>query len=213
MFPGKLNDAGRPDAWQEGTLADLAKLNPESWGASTYPAEIRYVDLSNTKWGTVESTEVHDKESAPSRAQRIIRAGDTIVGTVRPGNGSYALIGEDGLTASTGFAVLRPKHPRYREFIYLAATSAENIERLAHLADGGAYPAVRPEAVIATALPGFDETALNHFSEVTSPLIEKIEANKRATRALAETRDILLPKLMSGEVSLKDAEKQVEEPL
>ena len=40
------------------------------------------------------------------RAQRVLRPGDTIVGTVRPGNGAYALVSEDGLTGSTGFAVL-----------------------------------------------------------------------------------------------------------
>ena len=207
MFPDALDDVGKPVGWRQGTLAAVAGLNPESWSASTYPDEIRYVDLSNTKWGAIESTEVHDKDSAPSRAQRILRAGDTIVGMVRPGNGSYAFIGEDGLTGSTGFAVLRPQNPRHREFVYLAATSTENIERLAHLADGGAYPAVRPETVIATALSGFDEMSLQRFSEVTKPLIDKIESNKRESRTLADTRDLLLPKLMSGEVGLKDGEK------
>ena len=37
--------------------------------------------------------------------RRLLRSGDTIVGTVRPGNGSYALVDCDGLTGSTGFAV------------------------------------------------------------------------------------------------------------
>jgi type I restriction enzyme, S subunit len=206
LFPDVVDGTGKPAGWKDGTLADVAKLNPESWGRSTYPDQIRYVDLSNTKWGTVESAEVLSKKDAPSRAQRILRSGDTIVGMVRPGNGSYAFIDEDGLTGSTGFAVLRPKHSSYREFIYLAATSTENIDRLAHQADGGAYPAVRPEAVISTAVLGFDETALKHFSDMTSPLIERIEANKRECRTLVETRDLLLPKLMSGEVRLKQTE-------
>src|SRR6202034_3209241 len=113
---------------------------------------IKYVDLSNTKWGRIHEVMEYTREEAPSRAQRILRPGDTIVGTVRPGNGSYALVGINGLTGSTGFAVLRPKSAECREVVYLAATSRENIDRLSHLADGGAYPAVRPETVAGTEL-------------------------------------------------------------
>ena len=54
MFPDTLDEGGKPSGWKDGTLADVADLNPESWARATYPTEIRYVDLSNTKWGTVE---------------------------------------------------------------------------------------------------------------------------------------------------------------
>lgn len=210
LFPDGFDAEGRPEGWKEGTLAEVAELNTETWKRSTYPDVIRYVDLSNTKWGTVQSTEEHSKESAPSRAQRVLRIGDTIVGTVRPGNGSYAFIGDQGLTGSTGFAVLRPRASEYREFVYLAATSRDNIERLAHLADGGAYPAVRPEIVLETSIAGFDAPVLRAFSSVLEPLFGRMEANKRESHTLAETRDLLLPKLMSGEIRLRDAEKVVE---
>lgn len=113
------------------------------------------------------------------------------------------------MTGSTGFAVLRPKNDNYRELTYLAATAPENIERLAHLADGAAYPAVKPETVVGTAILVFDMKTFQCFSEVTRPLIHKLEANKREFRTLAEMRDFLLPKLMSGEIGLKQAEKLV----
>jgi type I restriction modification DNA specificity protein len=103
------------------TLADITDLNSESWSAKNYPPEIRYVDLSNTKWGVIQMTETYSRSNAPSRAQRVLRAGDTIVGTVRPGNGSFAMIGEDGLTGSTGFAVLR--HRRHRVIRSLSIVS------------------------------------------------------------------------------------------
>jgi type I restriction enzyme S subunit len=156
------------------TLADIADLNPESWSSKNYPAEIRYVDLSNTKWGTIQATDVYSDANAPSRAQRVLRAGDTIIGTVRPGNGSFAMVGTNGLTGSTGFAVLRPKEPHYREFVYCTATAAENIERLSRLADGAAYPAVRPEVVAATELPSFEDEMVCQFSGVTKPIFDRM---------------------------------------
>lgn len=211
LFPERLDEEGKPEGWREGTLSEIAALNPESWSRANYPDTVDYVDLSNTKWGTIEAITQFASDAAPSRAQRILRPGDTIVGTVRPGNGSYAFVSVNDLTGSTGFAVLRPTQDILREFVYLGATSRENIDRLAHLADGGAYPAVRPELVSATEIILPPENVFAIFSELTRPLIDRMEANKLEARTLAATRDLLLPKLMLGEVRVKDVEKQVEE--
>lgn len=202
LFPATLGDDGQPEGWNETTLESYASLNPESWGAKAAPDQVEYVDLANTKWGTIESTSLYSWKDAPSRARRIVRFGDTIVGTVRPGNGSYAFVGRDGLTASTGFAVLRPKQATFNELVNCAATSPENIQRLEKLADGGAYPAVKPEVVFATPVPLVPDDAASAFSGFAAPMLEKIESHKEENRTLAATRDLLLPKLMSGEICL-----------
>jgi type I restriction enzyme S subunit len=132
---------------------------------------------------------------------------------VRPGNGSYALISEEGLTGSTGFAVLRPRDPQHREIVYLAATSRDTIDALSHLADGAAYPAVRPDIVAARQVMVPDDECLTAFSDTVSPLIDRIEGNKAENQTLAKLRDLLLPNLISGEVRLKDAENNVGEIL
>ncbi len=199
-----------PRGWEVGTLTDLADLNPESWNKRTRPASISYVDLSNTKWGAIEAVTEFQAGDAPSRAQRVLRPRDTIVGTVRPGNGSYALVARSGLTGSTGFAVLRPKDPESASMIYLAATRRENIDRLAHLADGGAYPAVRPEIVAATPTVVPPAAALADFAASVDPLLQRIATNRAESRTLAELRDALLPKLISGELRVPEAAELVE---
>lgn len=210
LFPARLveSELGEiPEGWAAGSLRDLASLNPESWTKNNSPDEILYVDLANTKWGTIEQTTKYSWNAAPSRAQRVLRPGDTLVGTVRPGNGSYSYVSSDGLTGSTGFGVLRPKFPENREMVYLAATSRENIERLAHQADGGAYPAIRPEKVIETVLVIPLLSLIAAFSELVSPMLAIIEQNKLESRSLAQLRDTLLPKLISGELRVPDAER------
>lgn len=201
-----------PEGWHVGSLSDVALLNPESWSRTTKPESIRYIDLANTKWGRIEAITVYSKENAPSRAQRVLRCGDTIVGTVRPGNGSYALIAEDGLTGSTGFAVLRPRKSEYREFIYLTATAQDNIESLAHLADGGAYPAVRPEVVIAKQIVMPPDAVLANFAKLTEPLISRLAQAERESHNLAALRDTLLPKLISGELRVKTSQSEKSAP-
>lgn len=207
LFPDALDKDGKPQGWTYGTLGDFAALNPESWSKKNSPAEVEYVDLANTKWGTIESTTRFAWADAPSRAQRILRTGDTIIGTVRPGNGSYSYVSIDGLTGSTGFAILRPNDVESRELVYLAATSSENIERLSHLADGGAYPAVRPEVVLNTPIVLPDSALVPAFSNVVASLINAIEHNKHEAETLASLRDLLIPKLFSSEIRIGNVEQ------
>jgi type I restriction enzyme S subunit len=216
LFPDSFEDSeiGEvPKGWSDGVVGDYANLNPESWSKAMYPDEVRYVDLSSTKWGEVEAIETHERHSAPSRAQRILRPGDTIFGTVRPGNGSFAMVEDDGLTGSTGFAVLRPKCGEFREYVYLATTIAENVDRLAHLADGGAYPAIRPEVVADTPLTAAPHALVAKFSDCTAACFKQIARNRREARTLAALRDTLLPKLLSGEIRAPEAEQTVGEAI
>jgi type I restriction enzyme S subunit len=216
LFPDRLVDSELgeiPEGWEITTLTAMSTLNPESLTKAARPKLINYVDLSNTKWGRIESVTIYTQEDAPSRAQRILRPDDTIVGTVRPGNGSFALITENGLTGSTGFAVLRPKKTIYAAFVYLAVTAKENIQSLVHLADGGAYPAVRPEVVAATQVVKPCDESLATFSTLTSVLIRKFATIERQIRTLVALRDALLPKLISGEIRIHEAVKTTEEVL
>ena len=213
LFPDRLVDSELgeiPEGWEVTTLTALSRLNPESWTKAKRPKLINYVDLSNTKLGRIESVIIYTKEAAPSRAQRILRPDDTIVGTVRPGNGSFALIAENGLTGSTGFAVLRPKKTIYAAFVYFAVTAEENIQSLAHLADGGAYPAVRPEVVAGTHIAMPCDELLTIFSRITRALLEEFATIGRQCSTLIDLRDTLLPKLISGEIRVPEAEHLIQ---
>lgn len=205
LFPDEMEESELgefPRGWTPAALSTVCELNSSSWSTKTLPASVRYVDLANTKNGEIIEVRTMEGSNIPSRARRILVAGDTVVGTVRPGNRSFALVGESGLTGSTGFAALHPRKDFLREYVYLAATSDANIERLAHLADGGAYPAVRPEMVASDMLPIPPEKLLSDFHRISSHIFDQILANRRANRHLAELRDTLLPKLISGELSV-----------
>lgn len=214
LFPDRLEESEcgeMPAGWTMGAIVDMAEVNPEVWSAHTRPTVIHYVDLSSTKWGRIEAIAEFAARDAPSRAQRVLRPGDTIVGTVRPANGSYAFICSEGLTGSTGFAVLRPRRRDLAEFVYLAATAAENIDELGRVADGGAYPAVRPEVVGSSPAVRSGSLVTEAFSAAAQPMLSKIGILECESRTLAALRDTLLPKLISGELRIPDAERIVGE--
>jgi type I restriction enzyme S subunit len=189
-----------PLGWRVGAISDVASVNPESWSRSTRPVAIRYIDLASTKRGRIESVASYDSTDAPSRAQRVLRQGDTVFGTVRPGNAAYTLISEDGLTGSTGFAVLRPNRPEWAEFVYLGTTNERNVEDLASLADGSAYPAVSADAVAASPIALPPEQIVRRYSSMIRPFFNQLAGQESQSRTLAAARDALLPKLLSGEI-------------
>lgn len=216
LFPSEFegSELGQiPKGWCAGSLRDVSLLNPEAWTNRNHPTMVSYIDLSGVKKNVFSEVTRYTFDEAPSRARRVLRKGDSLYGTVRPGNLSYGYIGAnlDGLTGSTGFAVLRPKAAVNAEFLYCAMTLKENIERLVLLAEGAAYPAVRPEIVQAqkVALPG--NSLMTAFHDATRHLFEQHAVNQALIVRLGEFRDHLLPRLISGKLSLEDAERAVEE--
>jgi type I restriction enzyme S subunit len=216
LFPDGFEESalGRiPAGWRAGALAECAWLNSLSWSTRTHPERVWYLDLANVKKNEVASMQDFAFEDAPSRARRALRDGDTIVGTVRPGNRSFAYIDDPipGLTASTGFAVLSPKSPEFTAFAYLASTQDVSIEQLAHVADGGAYPAVRPETVSALPCVLPKAEVLQRFDATARPVLQKIASNQRQAQALSALRNTLLPRLISGQLRLPPVDEAVAE--
>jgi len=50
-----------------------------------------------------------------------------------------------------------------------------------------------------------------HFEAMVAPLLNRVLANRAESRTLARTRDLLLPRLMSGELRVAEADRMVEE--
>lgn len=61
-------------------------------------------------------------------------------------------------------------------------------------------------AAYSVTIPGQGEV-WNRFAEIADPLFDRVAQNDRESQTLAATRHLLLPKLMSGEIRIRDAEK------
>jgi type I restriction enzyme S subunit len=218
LFPSEFEDSEPdqlPKGWRSGALAEVSNLNASKWTAREHPPAVSYIDLSGVHCNRIDQPIMYDFVDAPSRARHHLREGDTVIGTVRPGNRAFAYIHEPdaSLTGSTGFAVLSPKAAHLSSFVYLAATREDSIVRLTNLADGGAYPAVRPGVVADTpcVIPSDDIQAA--FASITIPLLERIAKNSSVARTLDALRDTVLPRLISGRLRLADATQEAEASL
>ncbi|MCW7470569.1 restriction endonuclease subunit S [Leptospira kanakyensis] len=207
LFPSEFEESELgeiPKGWKVGNLGEISVLNPESWNEKNHPERIFYLDLSNVKNNQIQNLEEFNYNTAPSRARRVLKNNDTIIGTVRPGNRSYAFIKQNGLTGSTGFAVLRPNSKTHAEFLYLATTSNEMIDYYAHHADGGAYPAISPNFIFNQKYIICPDSVMLVFHQYTNNLLSLVEINNTEIYSLSSLRDSLLPKLISGELEITD---------
>ncbi len=107
--------------------------------------------------------------------------------------------------------MLRPIKHRYRALVYLSAIRLLRTSNASPIClKAQRYPAIHPEVVAPTEIAIPDEPVILSFSELVSPILEQMVSNKREDNTLAQTRDMLLPRLMDGEIHLRDAERDVE---
>ncbi len=201
---GQAGQSALPKGWREATISELCEINSWTLGKGDELDRIEYVEISEVMRGNIANIQSYERGEEPSRARRRLRHGDTVLSTVRPDRGAYFLClnPSPNLIGSTGFAVLTPTKAPW-SFIHAAMTQPDVFEYLGQQADGGAYPAVRPEIIGGLEVPWPNKPELvKDFHRACAPLYERAELNRQESRTLAALRDALLPKLLSGELRL-----------
>ena len=193
-----------PVGWRHAAIEEVCAINASTLGKNDDLELLEYVEISEVTRGNIAKIATYARGEEPSRARRRLRHGDTVLSTVRPDRGSYflALNPPGNRVASTGFVVLTPTRVPW-SFIHAAMTQPEISDHLGQMADGGAYPAVRPEIIGSVKIAAPNEPKiLEAFHRSCAPLFEQAEANRTQSRTLAILRDTLLPALLSGKLQV-----------
>lgn len=83
------------------------------------------------------------------------------------------------------------------------------VDRLVHAAHGSVFDTITTKTVDGARVLIPSPDLLQRFEDMVSPLFECMLSNIRESRCLARTRDHLLPKLLSGEIRIKDTEQLI----
>ena len=187
------------------TLAAVAKVNRAQLNARNAPDGLHYIDIASVGPGEIREITTYAFADAPGRARRVVQHGDVLWSCVRPNRRSHALVmhPEPSTIASTGFAVLTASLVPYT-FLYFATTTDEFVGYLTNHATGAAYPAVTATTFEDAHLLIPPAPLLASFGKGTIPMAEEIHTLQRQIHNLRRTRDLLLPRLLSGQVTLTD---------
>lgn len=186
------------------TVSDYAFLNPKRTLAKNQVA--RSIDMSQL---STSGAFPSGWEMKPFNGGMRFTNGDTLLARITPclENGKTAFIDflDDGEVAfgSTEYIVLAPKNDTPPEMLYCLARYPAFVDYAVKNMNGSSgRQRVSAETVGQYRLPLFDKHSLVLFKEVVSPMFLKMRYNSLENMRLAELRDALLPKLMSGEIDV-----------
>lgn len=141
VFSQEIRFEGFTQPWEIKRLDELCSINPKS---SKIPERFLYIDLESVEKGRIcKKLEVVEKESAPSRAQRLLQVGDILYQMVRPyqmNNFQFIEEGSIPTVASTGYAQLRSK--KSSGFLYQLIHAPFFVKEVLLRCTGSSYPAI-----------------------------------------------------------------------
>ena len=218
LFPDKMIDLEYgevPYGWHIRPLADLIDVNPRRQLRKGQVAP--FLDMANMPTrGHVPNSIVRRPFGSGMRFTN----GDTLIARITPclenGKTAYVDFLPDGETGwgSTEYIVMRPRNPLPYEFAYLLARSSTFRDfAIQNMTGTSGRQRVQASAVKEYQLAQPTERVAVAFGDLVRPLISRGSASARESRSRADLRDTLLPKLISGEIRVQEAEKTVVDAL
>lgn len=200
MFPDALNDEGLPDGWIRGKLGDVADSASDGVDPANIDPETPYIGLEHMPRRSIALADWDAAAKVSSNKSRF-RRGQVLFGKLRPYFHKVGVAPVDGV-CSTDIVVLDARRSEWRSFVVACASSDAFVAHTDQTSTGTKMP--RTSWGIMRQYPTVKEprALIEAFGVLVDPIIEKITTAIHESRTLADTRDLLLPKLMSGEVRL-----------
>lgn len=192
------------DEWRVGTINDLLTvLSGYAFKSGDFVENgpHRLVTIKNVQDASLDLSRTDSIDALPEKMPNHceLRIGDILLSLT--GNvGRCCLVDEDHMLLNQRVAKLVPKVQRDWAFTYLLFRQNRLKASLEDLAKGTAQANLSPIETGKLEISVPPDSLLAAFSDIVSPMIEKVLKNKNQARHLANLRDSLLPKLMNGEV-------------
>ena len=207
LFPARLTEGGLPEGWEDRPLSSVVEqqkqvVKPDQHMNETFE-HFSLPAFDKEKWPTLElGAEIKSNKTAiPSNAILVSKLNPRIERIWIPKD-----VGNHRQICSTEFLCFKPVNDFGLATVEALFRSDGMHEKMASMVTGTSNSHQRvPPKVLMQAEVLLPANIARLFENVTSPFLEKRQANRKENQTLSEIRDLLLPKLMSGEIQLKDA--------
>ena len=214
LFPDSFEESGLglvPRGWRVGVLGNVAEtarkqIQPNSMTVDTLYVGLEHIprqSLGLDSWGTADRLE---------SAKSCFEKGDILFGKLRPYFHKVVIAPFAGV-CSTDILVCKSKLMSYYGFVAMHLFSAELVTYADRLSNGAKMPRVNWKDLSDYALTIPPVELVAAFSDAVQPMFDQITANVHQAQTLTQLRDILLPRLISGELRLPEAKANVENTL
>lgn len=198
-----------PRGWEVSPFESYAELVKQRVPATPDKDAEKYVALDDMPSKSLDLSKYRPGSAVNSSIIRFQR-GDILFGSMRPYFHKVGLAQFDGITRTTTF-VLRPRNIELTHFLLLHFASDVVIQFSTDSSVGTTIPYIKWDALGRYRIAVPPEPVLEDFEKILRPMLDRIAATGQESRTLAELRDTLLPKLISGEIRVPEVEEAVEE--
>ena len=199
-FGGKM-----PNDWTIGKLSDVLKLIKNGINDKD-KQKLPYVPIDILPMHSLSLNSYKSNDEAKS-SLITFKKNDILLGAMRVYFHRVCISPFTGITRSTCF-VLRPFNKIYLEYCLLTCDLKSSIEYAQSTSKGSTMPyAVWENGLAELKIPIPTEKVIKNFSKIVSPLIKTLQDSIYEIENLQNLRDTLLPKLLSGEISVNQATK------
>jgi type I restriction enzyme S subunit len=219
LFPDSFEDSevGEiPTGWQARQLGDVCERifsggTPSTTVRDYWGGKLPWLSSGETRAKFITSTEKSITEKGVQNSStRLARAGATVVASAGQGNtrGQTSMLMLDTYINQSVVALLADKAKTTDHYLFFDL--ARRYEEFRRVSDGHSSRGSLTTKLLAgltTVLP--QRHVVLAFDSVVAPLIQRIAASLHETNLLSGLRDTLLPKLISGELRVRDAERIV----
>ena len=209
LFPDKLDEDGKPEGWEEKPLTEFFLVigggtpktsNPNFWNGPIPWFSVTDIPPNGSVFVTNTEKTITEAGLNGSSA-RLVPKKTTII-SARGTVGNLAITGRD-MTFNQSCYGLRGVGAIGNYATYVIAQNMVN--QLQAIAHGSVFSTITRQTFESLSQPMPGPQILSGFEDAVSPLFDKILANVVESRTLAQTRDLLLPKLMSGELRVEES--------
>lgn len=214
LFPDRLDAEGKPEGWEVFRLGDIADQHTRAVSPSENPGEL-FEHFSLPAFDKGQNPAL-DRGATIKSNKTLIPSGAILLSKLNPEIARVWLPeAPTGHTqiASTEFLAYTGKNGVGRGLLFCLFSDDDFRTMLHAMVTGTSKSHQRispPDLLRREAIVGNAEM-FRCFEDAVSPLLDRALANRSESRTLAHTRDLLLPRLMSGEIRVRDAERLVEE--
>jgi type I restriction enzyme S subunit len=202
LFPDHLDDEGKPKGWDEKPLDEIANflngLALQKFPSDNEPDSLPVIKIAQLRNGITANS---NRASRKVPSQFVIHDGDFLFSWSGSLLAKFWTGGEGALNQHL-FKVTSDRYPAWffsewvqhhlEEFQLIAASKATTMGHIQRGHLKAAKTICPPDHII------------ERMGHVMSPLIDRLIINELESRTLAQTRDLLLPRLMSGELRVAD---------
>ena len=208
LFPDALDDQDTPVGWDQGVLADVAESPRRGISPADVSEDTPYIGLEHMPRRSIALSEWEGAGKVKSNKTQFHRR-DVLFGKLRRYFHKVGIAPLDGI-CSTDIVVVVPRESRWEAFTLACLSSVEFVDYTDQTSTGTKMPRTNWKTMRQYKICLASKQVTHAFQGIVRPLLDLVGANIHESRTLAQTRDLLLPKLMSGDIRLAEPEKAVE---